>query len=233
MDRNQLLNDSEAAIITALDSRQARMWTALPCLVQSVDFEQMTITAQPTIQGTQTAQNGTTQNINMPLLVDVPICFPGGGGFILTMPLSAGDEVLVILASRCIDSWWQNGTIGPAAEFRMHDLSDGFAIPGPRSLPNTVDSISSANVQLRNDEGTTYLEITPAGRINLVAPTAVKVQGNLEITGSLTVDGNVIGNLTVTGNINATEVVAGTIPLSTHLHSGTQPGTGNSGGPVP
>jgi Phage protein Gp138 N-terminal domain len=234
MDRTQLLNDAEAATIYALDGRQARIWTAMPCIVQSVDFDQMTITAQPAIMGVQTNGDGTTENINMPLLVDVPLCFPSAGGFLLTLPISSGDEVLVILASRCIDSWWQSGGVGVAPELRMHDLSDGFALPGPRSLPNVVSAISPVNAQLRNDSGTTYLEITPTGLINLVAPAGVTVEGNLAITGGLTVTGNVVGDLTITGNVVVDgEVTAGAIPLTTHVHTGVQTGGGHTGGPIP
>ena len=31
--------------------------------------------------------------------------FPGGGGFALTFPVAAGDECLVVFASRCIDDY--------------------------------------------------------------------------------------------------------------------------------
>lgn len=166
MDRRQLLDDPEAALRVALDGRQAQIWTALPCIVESVDLTKMTISAQPAIQGVIEDETGVTQSVNLPLLVDVPLCFPSAGGFILTMPIKKGDEVLVVLASRCIDSWWQNGGIGRPMEARMHDLSDGFAIPGPRSQPKLpAGSISATDVELRNDAGTTYLSITSTGKI--------------------------------------------------------------------
>lgn len=148
-----------------LDGRQSSMWTAMPAIVQSVDFDAMTCEVQPAIQGTIEDENGNRQSVNLPLLVDVPICFPNAGGFILTFPMASGDEVLVVMASRCIDAWWQSGGIQRPMEARMHDLSDGFAIPGPRSQPRVIDSISSTEVQLRNSAGDTYLSITPGGKI--------------------------------------------------------------------
>ena len=42
----------------------------------------------------------------------------------------------------------------------------------------------------------------------------------------------IAGGMNVTGNITAAEVTAGTIALTTHIHSGTQPGSGDSGPPV-
>ena len=210
MDRNQLLNDPETAMLYALDGRQAMMWTAIPAIVQAVDFAAMTLTAQISIQGIQTLPDGTENNVNLPILDDVPICFPSAGGFSLTLPIAVGDEVLIIFASRCIDAWWQNGGVQPPMETRMHDLSDAFAIPGPRSQPRVVSGISSTNAQLRNDAGTVYLEITPSGSINLVSPSGITMTGNLNVTGSIT----------ATGDVLATSVIS----LETHTHLSATPG---------
>lgn len=214
MDRNELLNDAETAVTYALDGRQSQMWTAIPAIVTSVNLTAMTIECQPAIKGAIQNPDNSETVVSLPLLVDVPICFPSAGGFVLTLPIAIGDEVLVIFASRCIDAWWQNGVESIPMETRMHDLSDGFAIPGPRSQPNVVSGISASNAQLRTVAGTCYLEITPAGAINLVAPAGVKITGNLVVTG------------TVTGG------PAG-IGLTTHKHLGVTTGGGTSGGPTP
>lgn len=166
MDRAQLLNDSEEAMRLVLDGRQSCIWTAMPAIVQSVDLDAMTCEVQPAIQGTVENENGTTQSVNLPLLVDVPILFPSAGGFLVTLPMAEGDEVLVVFASRCIDSWWQSGGVGRPMEARMHDLSDGFALPGPRSqvkLP--AGAVSATDLEIRNNAGTTLLSITAGGKI--------------------------------------------------------------------
>lgn len=210
-DRSQLLNDAEQAMRLVLDGRQSTMWTAMPCIVESVDLEAMTIKAQPSIQGIIEDESGKTQNVNLPLLADVPIVFPSAGGFIITFPIEAGDEVLVVFASRCIDSWWQSGGIGRPMEARMHDLSDGFAIPGPRSQPKVVENVSPTAVQIRNDAGTSYIEIEADGKIKMKS-TEVTIEGNLKVTG------------TVQGN-------TATVPvgLTTHTHTSSSPGDPTSG----
>lgn len=142
-----------------LDGRQATIWTGIPGIVQSVDLGAMTCVVQPAIQGKIEQENGAVQIVNLPLLLDVPIVFPAAGGFALTLPMAAGDEVLVVMASRCIDSWWQLGGVQAPIEARMHDLSDGFAIPGPKSQPEKLPSIDSARAALRNDAGTVYLSV--------------------------------------------------------------------------
>lgn len=220
-DRNSLTNDAEEAMRLVLDGRQSVLWTALPCIVKSVNLTKMTIEAQPTIQGQIEDENGSIQSVNLPLLVDVPLVFPSAGGFTITFPIKANDEVLVVFASRCIDAWWQSGGINRPMEARMHDLSDGFAIPGPRSQPRVVGSISATALQIRNDAGTSYLEITASGKINIVAPTG------LEITGNVVVSGTIAAN-----QVQANTVLGGGKNLATHVHTGVTTGGGNSGPPL-
>lgn len=243
-DRAQLYNDAEEAQRLVLDGRQATIWTAIPGIVQSVNFSAMTVEVQPSIQGTIENENGTIQSVNLPLLVDVPIVFPSAGGFTITFPIVVGDEVLVVFSSRCIDAWWQSGGIQRPMEARMHDLSDGFAIPGPRSQPRVVPGISNSAMQIRNDAGTSYIEIDDDGKINLVSPSEVNLTAPIvKVTGGLIIDGTVTGvgmspviniesDINITGSIDASgDVVASGISLNSHTHP--QSGGGNTGAPNP
>lgn len=256
MDRRELLDDEQEALRMAMDGRLSSLWTAIPGIIQSVDLAKMTVTVQPSIQGQIQNPDQSYSFVNYPLLVDVPIVFPSGGGFILTFPLVAGDEVLVIFSARCIDSWWQNGGIGVPMEFRLHDLSDGFAIPGPKSQPNVVPTISAENVVLRDTAGDTLFELKPDGTARIKA-TLTTVEGDMTITGNLIVQGEMTGlmNLAITmaitaaslaitglmegsgdlelaGNITANDGNFGGKDFVGHVHSGVQVGGGNTGGPV-
>lgn len=219
-DRAQLLNDNEEALRLAFDGRLSMLWTNFPGIVTAVDLDKNTCSVQPSIQGVIQMDNGASEFVDMPLLVDVPICWPKAGGFVLTMPLAVDDEVLVIIASRCIDAWWQNGGVQKPMEARMHDLSDGFAIPGPSSQPKKINNVSSTGAQLRNLAGTTYIEIASDGKIKMNSPSEI---------------GITVPTLKVTGNVVVTgQVTAGTPPvnLTLHTHGGVTPGSGSSGGPV-
>lgn len=217
MDRRQLLNDNQEALRLAMDGRQSSIWTAIPGIIETVNLAENTCTVQPVIQGLIEHDDNTQQWVNLPQLIHVPIVFPRAGGFAMTFPIMAGDEVLVVFASRCIDAWWQSGGIQKPIEFRMHDLSDGFAIPGAYSQPNKLANISASEAQLRNVEGDAYIGLTADKKIKLVAP------GGIEVT----------GDIVVTGEVTADEVTADGIELSTHLHSGVTVGAGNTGVPVP
>ena len=231
MNREERLDDPEESLRLAMESQQAQIWTALPGVVAAVNLAAQTLSVQPTVQGSVASPNGAKQLVNLPLLVDVPIVWPRAGGFALTFPITAGDEVLVVFASRCIDSWWQSGGIGASAEARMHDLSDGFAILAPTSQPKKLSGVSSTNVQLRDESGTTYVEITPDGKARVVAATQIDVEApTINITGDLNVTGemNLVGQLTQSGG----SMAIGGIVFDTHKHTGVQPGSGTSGGPT-
>ena len=212
MDRGQLQNDPELALRSALDGRQAQIWTTMPGIVTQVRWDEMTVDVQPAIKAQVTDENGLVTYVNYPVLIHCPIVFPSTKEFALTMPIVVGDEVLVSFSARCIDAWWQQGGIQAAAEFRMHDLSDGFAIPGPHSQPNVFPSVSATAAQLRNKAGTSYVEISASGEIKIKAPT-------------VTIDGNLVATGTIKGSTN--------IDLVTHKHGGVTTGGGTSGIPVP
>lgn len=205
MDNRERIGDDEETLRMAFDSNLANVWTALPCIVSSVDFTAMTVSAQPAIKGSVTNPDGSTRSVNLPLLVDVPLVFPTAGGFSITFPVASGDECLVVFASRCIDGWWQSGGVQEPMEFRMHDLSDGFAIIGTRSQARKLSGWDETKLQIRSDDGATFVELSNTA-IKLKATTVA-----IEST-TLTHNGKNIGD--------------------THTHSGVTSGTSNTGVPV-
>lgn len=207
--------DREEALRVALDGHQAGVWTALPAIIQSFDASRLTCTAQPAIKALVRSKDGSTSWVALPLLVDVPVCFPRGGGCTLTFPIAQGDEALIVFASRCIDAWWQSGGVQVQAELRMHDLSDGFAIPGPFSQATKISGFSTSTTQLRSNDGATFVDLDPSGQVVKVkapggitldtpavtvtgvinvqnansAPTAMAINGNTNFSGQVSANG--------------------------------------------
>lgn len=208
MDRREQIGDQEEQLRGAMEAHQSGLWTAMPGIIQSFDASAMTCTVQPAISGRKMEKDGSFSEFRMPVLLDCPVVFPGGGGCILTFPLAAGDECLVVFSSRCIDAWWKLGGIQGPTRARMHSLSDGFAIPGPRSQPRKVTV--SGKTQLRTNDGATVIEIEP-GAVRIKA-TTVTVEGDLTVTG--------------------TTKTASTLNLNTHKHSGVTVGAANTGTPT-
>jgi hypothetical protein len=216
-------NDKEEALRVALKGLSASLWTALPGIVESYDPAKGTCRVQPAIKGRVRADVGTYSFVTLPLLTDVPVIFMGGGQFVATFPIQSGDEALVIFADRCIDGWWQSGGVQPQAELRMHSLSDGFALIGPRSQAKKLSNVSTTTAQFRTVDGSTYVEVAGGNVVNIVA------LGGVNITGPL----NITGDVAVTGKVTAIkEGKFNNVSVSTHIHSGVQTGGSNTGAPV-
>ncbi len=163
---------------------QSVIWTAMPGIIQSFDAEKMTAVVQPALQGQVQASDGSYSWQTMPLCVDCPVQFPGGGGVSLTFPVAEGDECLLVFASRCIDAWWQSGGVQRQAELRMHDLSDGMALLGFRSVPRVIPNISTTVAQLRSDDGSTAISLDPVGSVVSIDAATIDLNGELFINGS-------------------------------------------------
>ena len=241
IDQRERINDPQEAARLAVEDALAQTWTATPGIVVSVDLEAQTLVVQPAIQGAYKLPDGSAQRVNMPLLVDVPIVWPRAGGFALTFPIAAGDEVLVVFGSRAMDSWWQSGGVGPQVESRMHDLSDGFAILAPCSQPKaaTLVDVSPTTVQLRDEGGKNYLEITPAGKINFVCEGDLTIKAGGKFIVECT-ETDLKENVKVTGDVTATGTVTGqtdvawpNVPAAKdHTHDTVMVGPAISGKPT-
>ena len=255
MDRLERIESTNEMLIAAMRGERADIWTALPGIVQSFDPAKMTCSVQPTIRfrilppamntyKSATAimdPSGQFMWDQMPLMTDCPVQFPGGGGVTLTFPIAKGDEVLLVIASRCIDAWWAYGGIQNQNAARMHDLSDGFVIPQVRSQARKF-TVSSTAAQIRNDAGTAYIEMNATtGAVAVVCPTAtVTASTSATVTApTVTINGNlaVNGTITATGLLTAASAtISGTLTNGgkdigpSHVHTGVQTGLGNTGG---
>lgn len=243
--RHQAGGDFVEAIASAMDGRQAEMWTALPAVLESFDAGKRTCTVQPTIRMLFTDESKNETWLIMPQLLDVPVMFPGGGGFVLTFPLKYGDEGLVVFGARCIDAWWQSGPGANhdgqvQAEMRMHDLSDGFFIPTVRSVPNVEAGISTSDVELRSvDPSGPVVSLKPDGSASVYSPVAINIDSPIvNITGNaVTVTATTIA---LNGFINANAGTGGQVNLvgvvmingeayTLHRHTSVQSGSSNTG----
>ncbi|TDV39521.1 hypothetical protein C7405_101640 [Paraburkholderia caballeronis] len=176
MDRKERIDDPLASMRSVLAGHQAGVWTALPGIIQAYVDNPPRVTVQPSIKAQVRGTDGAVASVALPLLTDCPVQFPAGGDCTLTFPVAEGDECLIVFASRCIDGWWQSGGVQEQAEMRMHDLSDGFALLGFRSVPRALSGVSTTSAQLRSDDGSTYFDLNPiAQTVKIVAPGGFEV----------------------------------------------------------
>jgi hypothetical protein len=135
--------------------------TACPGIIQSYDPATQTATVQAAIKRVFVDDGP----VALPLCVDVPVHFPGGGGFVHTFPITAGDECLMVFAERCIDNWWDRGGVQEPFEVRFHDLSDAFALVGVRSKPRFLKNVATDASELRTEDGATVFRLEAGAAI--------------------------------------------------------------------
>lgn len=162
-----------------LNERMGEKWAVdlrvcMPGIIQSFDPVEQTVTVQPAIKERVIDALGNISMVSLPLLLDVPLNVPRGGGFAFTFPIKPGDEVLVIFSDMCIDAWWSQGGVQVQAEKRRHDLSDGFAILAPTSQPRRITNYSTTSAQLRTEDGSQCIDISQDG---------IDLRGNVKING--------------------------------------------------
>ncbi|EFL9897436.1 translation initiation factor IF-2 [Escherichia coli] len=206
---NQMQSNSAAAVKNVL-----------PGIVRSFDPETVTcavdvaIIAQVMKPGT-VAEDYQYESVRYPILVDLPVVFPRGGGVTLTFPIKEGDECLIVFSSRSIDFWWQNGGVQERADGRVLDLSDAFVIPGPQSQVKKISGISSSAAQLRTDDGSAFIEVAAGGPVTITSP-QITLNGPVQVNGAITSTGDQTAN---------------GISQINHTHGGVQSGSSNTGKP--
>lgn len=144
------------AIKNAIEQRMINVHTAIPAKVVSFNASENTISAQPLLK--KRFRDGTSEFL--PQIQNVPVCFPQGGGGILTFPLRADDPVLLVFSERSIDVWWEKGGIVDPLDNRKHNLSDAFAIPGIQPKATANSRVSADHVRLENSNASIQLEAT-------------------------------------------------------------------------
>lgn len=198
----------------------AELRCAIPAIVQSFNATTQVVSVIIAVSELVRKPEGPEWDQIAPIN-NVPIVLPRAGGFCLTLPITAGDEGMLVFCDACIDLWWKHGGVQPPPgaplvqpqfERRRHHVTDCGFIPGPWSQPRVLPSYSTNSAQLRTDDGTAYIEIAAGGVINIKAP------GGLNITG--------VTNGTGEGTFNS-------IPVSSHLHTGVTSGGSNTGTPIP
>lgn len=160
----QLTATQEEAHSAQIESRLKNLHTCMPGIIAAFDPVTQTASVQPAIKRIFTEKG----SVNLPLCVDVPVQFPGGGGFFLTFPVAAGDECILYFSERCIDFWHVNGGTQLPAEYRLHDLSDAIAAVGLNSQPNKISAFSDTDTELRNRARTVRVTMKPDGTIENV-----------------------------------------------------------------
>ncbi|HEV2540188.1 MAG TPA: Gp138 family membrane-puncturing spike protein [Frateuria sp.] len=173
-----------------------------------------TMDVQPLVNQTDGEGNVTP----LPVLYGLPYMRIQGGTNAVILDPQIGDIGVAVFADRDLSAVIATKAQGVPGSLRRHSLSDGLYLGG-----------------MLNGTPQQYVQFTTSG-ITVLSPQTVtiqapnvKVQGNLEVTGTTQLDQAVTANSTITAS---GEVKGNGIALSTHKHSGVSTGGGTSGPPT-
>ncbi len=111
----------------ALESKLLDCHFAFPGKVVSYDAAKQTAAIQPAVKQTWVDSLGERHTEKLPQLQNVPVLWQQGGGFQITCPLAAGDNVFVLISESAMDNWRDRNDVTDPSDTRRNDLSD--AVP--------------------------------------------------------------------------------------------------------
>jgi len=171
----------------------------LPAQVISYDRSTNRAVVQPLVM-LLTTDNKTVQR---PAVASVPVIQYGGGGFVVSPPIKAGNLGWIKANDRDISLFLQSFNNSAPNTVRKHSFSDAVFIPDVMT-GYTIDGEDTDNLVIQSLDGSTKISVGDAG-IKLVA-VAVEITSD-----TLTHNGKNIGD--------------------DHTHSGVSVGTSNTGVP--
>lgn len=171
----------------------------LPAVVVSYNRVTNRATVAPAINMVMT----NNEQVTRAQLANIPVLAIGGGDFVLTFPLKAGDTGWIEASDRDISTWLQGGgkRRSQPNTHRTHSFSDGRFIPD-KLADFTLPPEAEGGVCLQHKSGATAV---------IILEDKVLIKGKVEMP-----DGAIIGG----------------IEFGTHGHGGVLTGNDTSGGPV-
>lgn len=141
----------------------------------------------------------------------LPMCGQRAGGVKVWSPLTVGEQVIVLSPSG--------------------DLSTGLVMPGTYSDANPSPGDAGDQFRIEFPDGAKLFYDTEGGTLNFESPATVKIKApSIE----LEADGIIFkGPVTQTGGdiTSDSDVIASTVSLKTHKHTGVESGSNDSGPP--
>lgn len=150
-----------------------------------VTFDKDTQRAQIRVGVEIVDRNGVT--IDPPVIIDVPVLFPGGTQFMIIHRVDPGDEGFLIFSQKCLDAWKQTGGVARNPLARFNSLHDAFFVIGARPLPAKISSFSNNGIRLQSRNANYHVWIKNNGDIiadNKTSSAELKKNGTITLDNS-------------------------------------------------
>ncbi len=147
----------------AIEQRICDLYTSMPGEIAEYDINTGLCTVKPLLKRKYVAE---TNSIELPLIANVPVCFPRMGKSRLRLPVTIGDEGEIRWQMRSIDIWLKTGGTVDPVDPRKFNIADATFWPGLTSQANKpVLNGAATSLVLENDKG--FIEVTPSGKFKI------------------------------------------------------------------
>lgn len=176
----------------------SKIMVTIPCEIVEINSETSLMTVKPLI----------FDELELPLIVDVPMQYIGTSKKYLKFKFAPGDRIVCLFSQMDLGSYISTGLTGQV---------------------NSVEKFNASNCIALPILATTELDKMKVPTVDFEIVGEVKIIGNVEIEGNITQKN---GNITTTGKIEAeVDVIGAGISLPNHLTTGVTSGKDTSGKP--
>lgn len=211
------------------DNKMEDFETAFPAVIDAVN-DDGTVNVRPSVRNClRNMQMEPLKDGKLMAIRNVPVLWIGTKTVHVEYELDAGDTVLCISSSRDIRNWkketWGEDAALPMS-FSGNDLLNLLAIPMRRINEDASTTISvdrEGNVKINAKK----VELSAE---NVEITGALSVDGDIETTGEISSDGNISskGDVEATGNVKGADFSTPTLSFLGHTHA-----TAATGSPTP
>jgi len=151
---------------TTMAANNLATCVAKPAQVINYNYKNQSVTVQPYFDVKY--RDGTVNR--SPVIYNVPVCFQRSETAFISIPISPGDNVLLIFADRSLEKWLSSGDFGTPDDSRNHHISDAIAIPGlyPLSKPVQINNPNDIIVSNTGPKSRTELRVKPNGHLQIL-----------------------------------------------------------------
>ncbi|CTQ67104.1 Gp138 family membrane-puncturing spike protein [Roseibium alexandrii] len=154
--------DREVTAAQAQEQSEAD-WGELTGTVESFDPETQTISVKPDYLPIHDGQE-----VEMPVLQEVPVRFQRMGGFVVTTPVKKGDRVALRPQMRSSEEFHTEGSYNAPKDKRSKSLSDMEAfLDGGEPLTNPIKNFNTDNMEIRSEDGRFAIEMSEDGKYRM------------------------------------------------------------------
>jgi hypothetical protein len=146
--------------------RRGAVHTSMPAVVVRYDPAHRLVDVQPLIEEAFLDEDDERQTAPFPVCANVPINWPGAGGYVLTFPISDGKTTVVdgaippattgtlFFAEHSLDKWLSGtgGIVDPEID-HVHQMSDGIFVPELRPFGASYPATPADHAVLGKDGG--------------------------------------------------------------------------------